>query len=346
MTTPPVLFLIFNRPDTTARVMEAIRAARCSRLYVAADGPRERTGEAKRCAKARELATAVDWPCQVQTLLRRQNLGCRTAVSSAIDWFFDHEEEGIILEDDCLPSGDFFRFCSELLPRFRSEWRVMALCGSCYTKSTFDMEESYYFSYYPDMWGWATWRRAWQLYDRDLSRWPKFKRTGGLRSAFDGDPWREAAWSTWFDLTAIGEIDTWDYQWIYTVIEQKGLACYPTRNLVSNLGYQAEATHTMAGGEPSPLACRAHQGMVFPLRHPREVARSEGLERELEALRLYYMKDWPSERRKLKIIRRVLKHILQLLPVFMRVPLTQLWRGMAHRMKQVEALVRRVNMLK
>jgi len=188
------------------------------------------------------------------------------------------------------------------------------------------------------MWGWATWKRAWQLYDRDLSRWPKFKRTGGLRLAFDGDTWREAAWSTWFDLTAIGEINTWDYQWIYTVIEQGGLACYPTRNLVSNLGYQAHATHTMVGvgGEPSPLACRAHQEMVFPLRHPRELVRSETLERELEALRLYYLKDWASERRKLRITRRMRKRLLQMLPASMRTKIIRLWGAGVRRMKQVE----------
>jgi hypothetical protein len=321
--------------------MEAIRAARCSRLYVAADGPRKRAGEAERCAKARQLATAVDWPCQVHTLFRDQNLGCRRAVSSAIDWFFDHEEEGIILEDDCLPSSDFFPFCAELLSRFRSDKRVMAICGSCYTNSTFDMEESYYFSYYPDMWGWATWRRAWQLYDRDLARWRKFKRTGVLRLAFDGDAWRDAAWSTWFDLTAAKVIDTWDFQWIYTVIEQKGLACYPTRNLVSNLGHQADATHTVVelGCEPSPLACRAHQPLRFPLRHPREMARSEAVERELEELRLHYLKNWPSDRRNLKVSRRVIKRILRLLPRSMSTALIQMWRGRVRWMKQVEALI-------
>src|SRR5262245_4245058 len=125
--TTPVLFLIFNRPDTTAKVMEAIRSARPRRLYVAADGPRPQPpDEADRCEKAREIATAIDWPCHLHTLFRKQNLGCRKAVASAIDWFFDHEEEGIILEDDCFPSGDFFRFCELLLPRFRSEKRVMA----------------------------------------------------------------------------------------------------------------------------------------------------------------------------------------------------------------------------
>jgi hypothetical protein len=182
-TTAPVLFLIFNRPEMTTRVMDAIRGARPQRLYVAADGPRGRPDEVEQCDKARQIATAADWPCQVYTLFRNENLGCRRAVSSGIDWFFEHEEEGIILEDDCVPSADFFRFCSELLARFKSEKRVMAICGSCYTKSTFDMPESYYFSYYPDMWGWATWRRAWRLYDRDLSRWPEFKQAGRLRAA-------------------------------------------------------------------------------------------------------------------------------------------------------------------
>jgi len=324
-------------------VMEAIRAARCPRLYVAADGPRERAGEAELCAKARQVATAVDWPCQVHTLFREQNLGCRRAVSSAIDWFFDQEEEGIVLEDDCLPSGDFFRFCGELLSRFRWDKRVMAVCGSCYTKSTFDMEESYYFAYYPDIWGWATWRRAWQLYDRDLSRWPQFKKVGGLRPAFDGNRWRESAWSTWFDLTAAGELDTWDYQWIYTVIEQGGLACYPARNLVSNLGHRADATNTMVevGCEPSPLAHMPHQPVHFPLRHPHELARSEALERELEEVRLYYMKNWAFERLKRRLLRRRLERILQLLPISVKTPLTQLRAARVRWIKHVEALIGR-----
>jgi hypothetical protein len=300
-------------------VMEAIRAARPLRLYVAADGPGDRQDDAERCATARQIATDVDWPCRLHTLFRDQNLGCGRAVSSAIDWFFESEEEGIILEDDCLPSADFFPFCGELLPRFRSENRVMAICGSCYTKSTFNAVESYYVSYYPDIWGWATWRRAWQLYDRDLSRWPKFKQSGGLRSAFDGSPWHETMWSSSFDQTAAGEIDTWDYQWIYTVIEQGGLACYPTRNLVSNLGWGPEATHTkgQVGIQPPPLAFKPHEPYCFPLRHPRQLVRSKRLERELESVRLYFWKNGPPEQEKFKMLTRAgLKRIALLLPRF------------------------------
>jgi FkbM family methyltransferase len=318
---PPVLLLIFNRPDTTALVMKAIRAAKPPRLYVAADGARERPGDAERCDQARQIATAVDWPCRLRTLFRERNLGCRRAVSSAIDWFFDHEEEGIILEDDCLPSADFFRFCGELLPRFRSEERVMALCGSCYTKSTSDVADSYYFSYYADMWGWATWKRAWQLYDRDLLRWPGFKQSGNLKSVFNGASWRERFWSNIFDRTARCEIESWAQAWIYTVIEQAGIACYPTRNLVSNLGYGADATHTKIENawqqaEEARLADRPHQPLRFPLRHPSQLMRSEALEREMEQVRLDLH---AAERRgPRRAIRAGLRRVFRLVPSSMR----------------------------
>jgi hypothetical protein len=297
--------------------MAAIRAAQPPRLYVAADGPGERFSDAERCAKAWHIATAVDWPCQLYTLSRDQNLGCRKAVSTAIDWFFENEEEGIILEDDCLPSADFFPFCGELLSRFRSENRVMAICGSCYTKSTVNAPESYYFAYFPDIWGWATWRRAWQLYDRNLSRWSKLKQSGRLTSMFDGKSWRESMWSSSFDRTVAGEIDTWDYQWIYTVIEQGGLACYPKRNLVSNLGWGLEATHTkiQVGMQPAPLACKPHEPYSFPLRHPRRLARSKQLERELESARFYYWtKELPEPASFKRLIRSRLTRIIPLVP--------------------------------
>src|SRR5262245_56278428 len=143
----PVLFLVFNRPDTTARVMEAIRAARPERLYVAADGPRENNaGEAEeRCAEVRQLATRVNWPCEVRTLFREHNLGCRKAVSSAITWFFEQEPEGIILEDDCLPSQSFFPFCAELLARFRDDERIMFITGCNFKQNMIGLMYCYCF---------------------------------------------------------------------------------------------------------------------------------------------------------------------------------------------------------
>jgi hypothetical protein len=288
VSTAPVLLLIHRRPDTTQLVMDAIRAARPLRLYVAADGPRN-AAETELCNGARRIAIAVDWPCEVRTLYRDRNLGCREAVSGAITWFFDQEEEGIILEDDCLPSADFFRFCSELLERFRSDPRIMAICGSCYADAGGAYPASYYFSYYADIWGWATWRRAWKHYDLDMSRWPNFRRSGRFEALARGHDRRAAYWAKFFDAAHERRIDTWDYQWMYAVMEQSGLACYPIRNLVSNLGYRADATHTLvadAGSEKGPLANLPHQKLDFPLVHPRPAAGSAWLDRQIEMRRL------------------------------------------------------------
>jgi hypothetical protein len=271
-------------------VFEAVRAAHPPRLYVAADGPRDgRNGESELCAEARRIAMEVDWPCQVKTLFRSTNLGCRIGVSSAIDWFFAHEEEGILLEDDCLPSLDFFHFCGELLDRFRDVPRVMAICGSSYAQAPARYHASYYFSYYADIWGWATWRRAWRHYDRDMAGWPEFERNGRLEERASGKTWRVAYWKACFDETYERRVDTWDYQWMYTVMEQEGLACYPTRNLVSNLGFIRDATHTVVtdpNQKKDPRACLPHQKLGFPLVHVEDIGRSARLERQMEMLRL------------------------------------------------------------
>jgi hypothetical protein len=165
----------------------------------------------------------------------------------------------------------------------------MSICGSCYADPGLDHAASYYFSYFADIWGWATWRRAWQYYDCDMSRWPEFKRRGGLEALAGGRQWHAAYWSEVFDATYERRIGTWDYQWIYTVMEQNGLACYPTRNLVSNIGFRADATHTVVGdtsGESDPAANLPHQKLEFPLVHPTHVARFAPLERQVEQRRL------------------------------------------------------------
>jgi hypothetical protein len=289
MTGSPVLFLVFNRPDTTALVFEAIRAARTPRLYVAADGPRDHPGESDACEKVRRIATAVDWDCEVRTLFHDRNLGCREAVSTAITWFFNNEESGIILEDDCLPSSDFFRYCTELLERYHNDTRIMAICGSSYADPGPSYTPSYYFSYYADIWGWASWRRAWQFYDQDLARWPRARARQDLNVVSAGREWHKAYWTNLFDATWTGSINTWDYQWIYTVIEQGGLACYPVSNLISNLGFRPDGTHTIAQDPDncaSPAANLPHQPLGFPLVHPARVERTPALDQAIEAKRL------------------------------------------------------------
>lgn len=269
-----VLFLVFNRPDTTGRVFEAIRQAKPPRLYVAADGPRAgRDGEAALCAETRRVAAAVDWDCEVRTLFRDENRGCKMAVSEAITWFFTHEERGIILEDDCLPVPDFFRFCDEMLERYQSDPRVMMVSGDNFTQdSGLPLEGSYYFSAFGHIWGWASWRRAWSGYDVTMSQWSEPHGKHLLRQVFPGNAPIRRIWMETFGNVAAGRINTWDYQWNHHCWVQGGLSCVPERNLISNIGFDDRATHTTQAD--SPLADMPVGSLTWPLRHPEAVARN------------------------------------------------------------------------
>jgi hypothetical protein len=267
---PAVLLLVFNRPDLTARVFEAIRNARPPRLYVAADGPRAgRSDEPEKCKAARAIATAADWPCTVKTLFRTENLGCKRAVSSAIDWFFGEEPEGIILEDDCLPNRSFFAYCRELLARYRTDERVWQVCGSRYVPDDIGLEDgaSYFFSRYGPVWGWASWRRAWKAYDADLKRWPEMSQEPLISSAYP-DAVEKRAKKKLGDRLYRGEIDTWDYQWGMAKNFNHGLSVIPAKNLIVNIGFGEDATHTSAADNRSP---REFFEIEFPLSVPRFV---------------------------------------------------------------------------
>ena len=238
MITSPVLFLIFNRPDTTRRVFEAIRTAQPQKLFIAADGPRLNVeSDYEQCTATRSIAMNVDWECEVYTLFRDTNLGCKAAVSSAIDWFFEHVEEGIILEDDCLPDQTFFRFCDELLDKYRHDTRIGMISGDNFLFGQRNIEGSYYFSRYTHIWGWATWRRAWQKYDVSLSGWPKFREQKLLRHVLDNDEEVEY-WTAIFDNTYLGHINTWDYQLMFSSWANGFVNIIPNSNMVQNDGYK------------------------------------------------------------------------------------------------------------
>ena len=267
----PILLMVFNRPETTARVFASIRAARPSQLFVAADGPREsREGEAGRCRQAREIATAVDWPCTIETLFRDGNLGCKRAVSSAIDWFFEQVPEGLIIEDDVVPDPSFFAYATELLDRYRDDPRVMTVSGDNFISEHWRPESSYYFSAYTHIWGWGTWRRAWALYDVGMGDWVEQRAGGLLERVFPGAPRAAAYWAGLFDRVSRGEIDTWDYQWAYATFKHGGVSCMPAVNLISNIGFGSDATHTL--DPEGKLADLPRAALPLPLRHPREVA--------------------------------------------------------------------------
>ncbi|MCL0077897.1 hypothetical protein M1N61_02445 [Peptococcaceae bacterium] len=267
----PVLFLVFNRPDTTAQVFEAIKQAKPPRLYVASDGAREdKEGELEKVKQVREIVSQVDWNCEVKTLFRDKNLGCKIAVSSAIDWLFEQEEMGIILEDDCLPHPTFFRFCQELLERYRDDERIGMISGNNFQFGRKCTDYSYYFSMYSHIWGWASWRRAWKYYDVDMKIWPEIRDDKLLYSCIGGKGFNY--WKNIFERVYQGEINTWDYQWTFTCWVQNKLSILPRVNLVSNIGFGAESTH--AKDINSPVANMPTEAMDFPLKHPDFIIRN------------------------------------------------------------------------
>lgn len=242
--TTPVLFLIFNRPDATQKVFNAIKRAKPKQLYVVADGPRkDKEGEKEKCEQARKIIEQVDWNCEVKTLFRDKNLGCKIAARSAIDWFFENVEEGIILEDDCLPSQSFFWFCQELLRKYRNDTRIMMISGDNYQFGRKKSEGSYYFSKYALLWGWATWRRAWRYYDVGMKSFEKFKTESQIKNIFRTKQ-QQKYWMDAFQKVYDNKIDTWDYQWVYACCINNGLCILPNDNLISNIGFGLHSTHT------------------------------------------------------------------------------------------------------
>jgi hypothetical protein len=262
--TTPVAFIIFNRLDLTERVFQAIRQAQPRQLLVIADGPRvDRPGEAEKCAAVRSVITQVDWDCEVLTNYAEVNLGCKRRVSSGIDWVFSLVEEAIILEDDCLPVPSFFQFCQGLLERYREDDRVSMIGGTNYQQGHSRTKDSYYFSKYVHVWGWASWRRAWKDYDLEMASWPDCKAEGLLRSAFCNE-YEQQFWTEAFDRVHSGGLDTWDYQWVYACLSQGRLSIVPNRNLISNIGFGTDATHTHLESPWSNLPCED----IWEIQHP------------------------------------------------------------------------------
>lgn len=265
MHTPPILFIVFNRPSTTKRVFEAIRAARPERLYFAADGPRGavQTDNAK-SDEVKKIIDDVDWPCEVKTLFQKKNLGCKWGPITAIDWFFENEEAGIILEDDCLPDSSFFSFCAELLSYYKNDERIMHISGNNFQRGIKRGDASYYFSKYSHSWGWATWRRAWVKFHPAINGFTDFDKSGSIKRV----PVSRVAQNFWlknFRSTIKGN-DSWDSLWMYTVWYNDGLCILPNVNLVTNIGFGEDATHTKKSNGKD----ETRSGGIDKVTHPKE----------------------------------------------------------------------------
>ena len=266
----PVLVLAFNRPDRLRGLLDRLREVQPTSVFVSVDGPRVgNQHDDVLVRQVHELVATVDWPCQVRTYFRDSNLGCGRAVSTGIDWFFNCVEEGIILEDDVLPTTDFFAFCQELLERYRNDERVFAISGCNFAPvNQIEQSASYRFSAITHVWGWASWRRAWRTYRFDMQDWrtrlpmrPRWKAMGGNLGGF-------VYWTAVFDWMKFGKLDTWDYQWSLAQMADGGLTATANTNLVDNVGFAQDATHTAL----QPSFIRPSESIEFPLTHP-EVTR-------------------------------------------------------------------------
>lgn len=282
----PVIFIIFNRPDTTRQVFETIRAARPRKLLVIADGPRpDKPGEAEKCAETRAIIDAVDWDCEVKRDFAEANLGCRLRISSGITWAFELVDKAIILEDDCVPSASFFTYCADLLDRYENDERVMMVSGNNHLFGKAETKDSYYFSRYAHYWGWATWRRAWAKYDLEMANWPEI-RDRRLFDQYFPRTIDRLYWESVFQHTYERKFNSWAYQWVYSIWANSGLCAAPAQNLVQNIGFQrADATHTTADSVYSSLPA---DELEMPLRHPPTVLASsdkDELEAEMRAAR-------------------------------------------------------------
>ena len=242
--TANVVLIIYNRPDLTAEVFSAIARVRPARLFVIADGPKpERPGDAELVQLTRRTVADVDWECEVVRNYAETNIGCRARVTSGMNMVFGKVDDAIVLEDDCVPHPSFFRFCRELLDRYRDDSRVFHIGGDNFQRGKKWGNASYYFSKYTHGWGWATWRRAWQFFDSTIRDWPEFRDSGGLKRICP-IPQEEKYWFDRFEEVYAGRPDIWDFAWNFACWQRQSLAIVPQVNLVSNIGFRADAMHT------------------------------------------------------------------------------------------------------
>jgi len=310
-----ILCLAFNRPRLFERTLDALRAGGPRELFIAIDGPRlDRPTDAPLCREVRELAEGIDWATQVHFKAESRNLGCGPAVTAAISWALSQVPEVIIIEDDCLPDASFLRFCDEMLERYRDDTRVMQVCGSNWGAGRERFGGySYAFTSFAPVWGWATWRRAWELYDYRLDSWPRVQQSGLAEGMSVSPRFRRLLERDWEMVRAGG--GTWDHQWQYAVLRHHGLSVCPETNLVQNIGFGADATQITS--EDRILSRQRAGQLAFPLRHPPEVAHSAAVESVYEGV--YWQKfGWPAQLfrrvvtnpRLSALLRGVLRHLI------------------------------------
>ena len=262
----PILFIIFNRIDTAQITFNEIRKQKPKQLFIAADGARLNVpGEKEKIQEVRNITKQIDWECDLKLLYSDKNQGCAKGPKNAITWFFDHVEQGIILEDDCVPHSDFFLYCDEMLIKYRDENRVMVISGNNFQDGKKYGSNSYYFSSHSNTWGWASWRRAWKDYDFYLDQYSLSDFKTSLNN-YHKTWYEKQMWIDKFLCMKKRGYAAWDYQFSFHIWKNNGLCINPNVNLVSNIGFGEDATHT---SEKSSLNIKT--APIYPIVHPKKI---------------------------------------------------------------------------
>ena len=262
----PILLLAFNRPDTTEKVFSAIRKVKPKKLFISVDGPRNDFEKIK-VDEVKKIVSNVDWPCTVKKIFNKKNLGLMQTATNAFNYLFKNAEQGIILEDDCLANESFFKFCEEMLQKYKDNEKIMHISGDNFQRGWKRNNYSYYFSKNPHGWGWATWRRAWKKYDATMKNYPTLRKN--LKNIFPNKIERTHI-RNMLDDAYFNNQNAVDIRWMYTIITNDGLAILPNKNLVTNIGFGNDSTHTKP--VDSYLSLPSFD-MDFPLIHPQIIAR-------------------------------------------------------------------------
>lgn len=277
----PIVLIFYKRVDTTEKVINSIRQVKPERVYLIADAPKQGYPEEKEKVKQTRLLVekAIDWPCEIKRNYAEINMGCKKRVESGISWVFEQEEEAIIIEDDIVPSIDFYYFCQDMLERYRNNPEVLMVSGYKNVEY-YQSKDQYLFSAFSCIWGWATWRRAWKLYDKDLSTWKENKRKGTLKWLMK---FPSLLWVYWnIEYTYRKEIDAWGFGWNYARYINRGLGVVPSVNMIENIGFNSEdATHTK-GVKPRDFS---YGEFSFPIK---EIPVIRDRKYDKEYIRLFY----------------------------------------------------------
>jgi len=279
---PPVVLIVFNRPETVARMLERLAVLRPPRLFVVGDGPRsDRPSDGARVAAVRSQIDGIRWDCDVTTDYAAENLGCRRRVVTGLNWVFRHVEEAIILEDDCLPTESFMGYARELLDRYRDDTRIGSVCGSLSVPRIPAIDGDYFFSRYNLFTGWATWRRAWRLYDDAMSAVEDGRLHDILTATFEQARAR-IYWEYILRRTRAGAINSWGYRWMLSCWQNSMLGVFPRCTIVENVGFGGDATNTR---RQAWYFQQAIGSLSLPLNHPQGVARRADIDRLVENAR-------------------------------------------------------------